>query len=136
MSHRARSGWFRWISLALPGWLLAAWPVVALGQEAAPLPPSTVPGTSVPPSLSQELLERLSKVEERLDQVTKQNEVLRREKQMLSDQVGEAPSQGMGGQLGSMGDASERSAVEIGGGRRLSRAAGGDPTSRSAMSST
>jgi phosphate-selective porin OprO/OprP len=111
------------MSLVLLGWLFTAWPAVA-GQDAAPLPPST----PVPPTLSQELLERLGKMEERLDQVTKQNEALWRENQLLGEQVVAPPSRGMGGQLDSTGDASDRGAVAPGGGRSLSRAAGGDPT--------
>ena len=127
MSRRTESARFGRTSLALLGWMLAAWPAVAVGQE-APAPPSTAPPASVPPSLSQELLERLGKVEERLDQVTQQNEALRRENQTLSEQMGALPSGSMDGQLGSTGDGSERGAASTGGGRSLSRAAGGDPT--------
>jgi phosphate-selective porin OprO and OprP len=124
MTRRAQSGQFRWMSLMLLGWLLAAWPAVALGQEAAPLPPLTTPTTPVP----QDLLERLGKMEERLDQVTKQNEALWRENQRLAGQEVAPSSRSMGGQLDSTGDVSERGAAATGGGRSLSRAAGGDPT--------
>jgi hypothetical protein len=128
MPRKARSGPLRWISLVLLGWLLAAWPAVALGQEGAPLPPSTSPPTSVPPSLSEELLKRLGKLEERLDQVMKQNEALGRENQMLSEQVGAPSCRGMGGQLDRTGDVSDRGASSIGAEKSLSKAAGGDPT--------
>src|SRR5438105_2613292 len=108
MSRRAQSGQSRWMSLVLLGSLLAAWPAVALGQDVAPSPPSTTTPTPVPPSLSQELLERLGKMEERLDQVTKQNEALWRENQMRAEQVVAPPSRSTGGQLDSTGDSSER----------------------------
>jgi phosphate-selective porin OprO and OprP len=89
MSRRAQSGRSRWMSLVLLGGTLAAWPAVALGQEGAPLPPTT-PVREIPPSpcASQELLERLGKMEERLDWLTKQNEGLLRQNQMLAEKVG------------------------------------------------
>lgn len=131
MSLRGLSDRFRWISLMLLGTLLAAWPAVALGQTASPLPSPADPPMPLSPSLSQELLDRLGKMEGRLDQLdqlTKQNEALWRENQTLSGQVVAPPSPSMGGQIDSTGDASERGAAQIGGGRSLSRAAGGDPT--------
>jgi phosphate-selective porin OprO/OprP len=115
------------MSLVLLGWLLAAWAAVALGQESPPLPrPADLPMPIA--SSPQELLERLGKMEERLDRLTKQNEALSRENQTLAEQVGVPASPRMGGQLDSTSDVSERGAAEIGGGRSLSRAAGGDPT--------
>jgi phosphate-selective porin OprO/OprP len=75
------------MSLALLGWMLAAWPAVALGQEGAPFSPRTAPTQVVLPSLdaSQELRERLDKMEERLDWLTKQNEGLVRENKVLAE---------------------------------------------------
>jgi phosphate-selective porin OprO/OprP len=125
MSHATEFGRLGRISKILLGWLFAAWPTVALGQEGAPLPPSPKP---IPPSISQELLDRLGKMEERLDQVTKQNEVLVRQNQALAEKAEATPSRGMGDQPNSTGDASGRGAARTGGGRSLSRAAGGDPT--------
>src|SRR4051794_8437692 len=90
MSPRTESGRFRWMSLVPLGWVLAAWPAVARGQEGNPLPPLTAPPRVVPPALSQELLERLGKMEERLDRLTKQNEGLLRENRVLAERV-EAP---------------------------------------------
>jgi phosphate-selective porin OprO and OprP len=121
---------FRWTSLVLLGWLLAARPAVALGQEALLLPPLTVPPQPAPPSpgASRDLVERLGKLEERLDWVTKQNEGLLRENKGLADKEDSGP-RGKGGQPGSAGDGSGRAAAPTGGGRSLSRAAGGDPTS-------
>src|ERR1700687_3280939 len=83
-SRRAPSGRFRGMSLMLLGCLLAAWPAVALGQQEAPAPPSTTAPTPAPPVLSPELFERLGKMEERLDRLSKQNESLRRENHMLT----------------------------------------------------
>src|SRR6266852_3788737 len=147
MSRITEPGRFPWMSLALLGWMLAAWPAVASGQEEAPLPPLTVPLRVVPPSsasgASQELLERLGKMEERLDRVTKQNEDLWRENKVLAEKVGlfgTAPTgvtaappgdagtglfsptdsgvsgpRGMGGQLDSAGG-SDRGTAPTGGG--------------------
>src|SRR5262245_42022773 len=94
MSRPTEFGRFRWISLML-GWVLATWPATALGQEGAPLPLQTAyPGTIPPfPSASQELFERLGKMEECLDWLTKQNEDLLRENKLLAKKA--PPSSGM-----------------------------------------
>jgi phosphate-selective porin OprO/OprP len=123
------------------GWMLAAWPAIARGQGGVALPPPTVPP---PADASQQLLERLGKMEERLDWVMKQNEDLLRENKALAAKVeardagtGVAGSvgsgaagtpQNMAGQLDDTDGGSDRGATPTGGGRSLSRAAGGDPT--------
>ncbi len=159
------------------GWMLIGWSAGAMGQQVEPsLPPNTDPLQAIAPSANahQELLDRLRKMEQRLDWVAKQNEGLLRENQVLAEKVGdpfhifgsagpqgvmnsalsgtastgvaapwdvgtgvfssagsgtESAPRGMGGQLDSASDGSERAAAPIGGGRSLSRAAGGDPTS-------
>jgi phosphate-selective porin OprO/OprP len=79
--------------LVLLGWVLAVWPAIALGQEGVPLSPLTAPPWTVPPfpGACQELLERLGKMEERLDWLTKQNEDLLRENKLLAKKS--SPSQ-------------------------------------------
>src|SRR5258708_26636216 len=86
MSPTRESRGFRWMSLVLLGWMLAAWPTAALGQEGGPLAPQTAPTQAVLPNLgaSQELRERLDKMEGRLDWLTKQNEALLRENKVLA----------------------------------------------------
>ena len=82
--------------------------------------------------LPQDLLDRLRAMEQRLDQLTKQNEDLARENKTLQGQVPAfGGSQAVGDQPGgpgAPGTASDRDAIRTGGGRSLSRAAGGDPT--------
>ena len=76
----------RWISMMTVVWTLAGWCAGAMGQGESPsIPPiDAPPPTAVSPSDSQrELLDRLSRMEQRLDQVTKQNEELSREVQEL-----------------------------------------------------
>jgi len=170
------SGRFRWMSVVTLGWVLACWPAGAMGQPASPsLPPATDLPQPVAPSSGayHELLDRLTKMEQRLDRVTKQNEDLARTNRTLSEQVHDLSGQstnparqggttgdiagtassgmngagddstrgfgsadqgaasgprGMGGRLDSTAAGSARSAAATGGGRSLSRAAGGDPT--------
>jgi phosphate-selective porin OprO/OprP len=140
------------------GWILAAWPVGAVGQERSPL----VPGITNPPQAAtpssdafQDLRDRLRTMEQRLDHLTQQNENLARENKTLEEQVRDLSRQtsnpgwqggmttamsliGSSSETGAVGDGavvpgsasggSARGATEIGGGRSLSRAAGGDPT--------
>jgi hypothetical protein len=70
------------------GGLLAAWPAGAVGQEGAPLPPITDSPWEVTASSSapREVLDRLRKLEQCLDRVTKQNEDLARENKTLAEQ--------------------------------------------------
>ena len=92
------SGRLRWISIVALGWMIGDWPS-AMGQEGSPSVPQAdaLPRAAVSPSdAQQELLDRLLKMEERLDQVTRQNEQLarepdaRREVQDLSRRIGGA----------------------------------------------
>jgi phosphate-selective porin OprO/OprP len=70
-------------------------------------------------------------MEQRLDWLTKQNEGLLRENKVLAEKGSVTPfaSGGVDGQLDDPSDGSDGAAAPIGGGRSLSRAAGGDPTS-------
>lgn len=82
MTRIIDSGRFRWISMVILGWTLAGWYAGAVAQEGSPSVPSAnaLPRAVVSPSdAQQELLDRLRKMEQRLDQVTKQNEELSRE---------------------------------------------------------
>ena len=129
------SGKFRWMSVVILGSMLADWPAGATGEEGSPpVPPITdPPPRAVAPSSDahQELLDRLRKMEQRLDQVTKQNEELSREVRELRavnrDQSQEFPE---------LRDAT-RSDVPRGGGTAGgsqpsqgggSKSSGGDPT--------
>jgi phosphate-selective porin OprO and OprP len=148
------------------GWTLAAWPAGAVGQEGPPsVPVIPSPPQWVTPSAEarQDLLDRLRTTEQRLDQLTKQNDNLARENKTLEEQMhdlwhptsnpgqqggmsgtgssaaagakgdeGPAPTLGgpgaMGDQPGSATGAAGGGTTRTGGGRSLSRAAGGDPT--------
>ena len=71
-------------------WTFAGWCAGAMGQEGSPsVPPvDALPRAAVLPSdAHQELLDRLLKMEQRLDQVTRQNEQLASANQMLAGQV-------------------------------------------------
>src|SRR5947209_3375797 len=96
MSRRTDSERFGRMCLVLLGWMLAAWPAVALGQEELTLPPLAARSTAVPPlpGASQELLQRLGKLEERLDALTKQNEARSCENQMPAKNAESTASQG------------------------------------------
>jgi phosphate-selective porin OprO/OprP len=145
MMRLITSSRFRWICLVTLGWMLAAWPIVALGQEIAPVSPTTQPPATVAPTdTSQQFRDRLRKLEQRLDLLTRQNDELLRENKLLTEKMDAgdsgtsifdamrgAPgrSQGMNtGQLDSAGASSGQGATQIGGGRSLSMGAGGDPT--------
>ncbi len=59
-----------WVSSAIMGWTLAGWHAGAMGQEGSPsIPPiDPLPRPAVSPSdPQQELLDRLLKMEQRLD---------------------------------------------------------------------
>ena len=128
------SGRLRWISMVILGWMLADWPAGAMGQEGSPpVPPAdALPRAAVSPSdAHQELLDRLLKMEQRLDQVTKRNEELSREVQELRavnrDQSQEFPA---------VPDATRSNATRAGGTASFSqpsagggsKTSGGDPT--------
>ena len=140
MMRTFESGRLRWISMAIMGWTVAGWHGGAMGQEGSPpVPPvDPLPRSAVAPAdLQQELLDRFRRMEERLDQVTKQNEVLSREVQELrsvnrdqSQQFPPVPAvtrpgvdQG-GGSVGGDGSSYSISSA-LGGG---SASGGGDPT--------
>lgn len=129
MSPTTKTARFRWMTPVLLGWLLAAWPVVALGQEGTPLPPPTALPRSVPPSLYayQELVERLGKMEACVDWVMKQNEALLRENKLLAEKKKAPASRGVGGDPDSASDGSDRAAAPTAGDG--ANAAGGDPDS-------
>src|SRR5260370_615632 len=85
-----KSSMSRWIWRGPLGWMLAYWPARAPGQQASPsLPPTTdPPGAVAPPSDAyQELLDRLGKMEQRLDRVTKQNEDLAHANKTVAEQL-------------------------------------------------
>jgi hypothetical protein len=86
MMRNIDSGRPRWISMAIMVCLLAGCHAGALGQEVTSAVPAVeaIPRTAVSHSETQhELLNRLRRMEERLDQVTKHNEELAREVQEL-----------------------------------------------------
>ena len=128
------SGRLRWLSMAIIGWTLAGWYAGAMGQEGSPSVPqaSALPRAAISPSdAHQELLDRLLKMEQRLDQVTKRNEELSREVQELRavnrDQRQEFPA---------APDATRSNATRAGGTASFSqpsagggsKTSGGDPT--------
>ena len=141
---------FRCLSWVLLGWMLAAWPATVWAQVGAPSAPLTAPAQTASLYLAapQELLERLGKMEERLDWLTRQNEGLLRENKALADKVSAPAPWDVGagifgssdpgssftprvpdGQLDGPGGGSGSAAAQTGGGRSLSRGGGGDPTS-------
>jgi phosphate-selective porin OprO/OprP len=89
MSPATKPSKFPWVSLALLGWLLGAGAGVALGQQEGPLPPKADSVRVVLPSSgdSPDILERLGKMEERLDSLTRQNGGLLRENQALAEKA-------------------------------------------------
>ncbi|HTU16922.1 MAG TPA: porin [Gemmataceae bacterium] len=132
MSLTAKPAMFHWMSLML-GWMLAAWPAIALGQEEAPFPPPTASPQSAPPSLDayQKLVERLGKMEERVDWVTKQNEDLLRKNKLLAEKK-QPSSWGVSVNPDSASDSSNRAAglfPAVG-----ANASSGDPDSASSSS--
>src|SRR5437588_5295484 len=81
---------FHWMSAVTLGGMLACWPAGAMGQGTSPSAPPTndLPRVAAPSSdAHQELLDRLARIEQRLDQVTKQNEDLARANKTLAGQV-------------------------------------------------
>src|SRR5690348_8665284 len=79
----------RWVFMMTLGWVLAAWPADVVGQETSPsVPLVPLPSQRVAPSdLRQDLPNHLRKIEQRLDQLTKQNENLTRQNKTLEEQV-------------------------------------------------
>ena len=117
----------------LLGWLLADCPASAWAQEALPLgSPLLAPPPEVAPSSGgyQDFLARLCGLEQRLDQVTKQNEDLRLENKTLIERLQSPyggitnPNPARSGDPGSASSDSEHGALQTGGGRSLSSAAG------------
>jgi phosphate-selective porin OprO/OprP len=121
-------------------WTLGGWCAGAMGQgESPPIPPvAALPSSAVSSSnVQEELLDRLRRMEQRLDEVTKQNEELSQEVQELksanrnqSQQFPPVPAMtrpGVAQRGGSMGgDGSSYSiSSSLGGG---SASGGGDPT--------
>jgi phosphate-selective porin OprO and OprP len=129
-----------WISAAILSWMFVDWPAGAVGQEE---PPAALPIMDAPrafassSSANQEVVDRLRKMEERLEQVTKQNEQLAREVRELrglnQNRVGaidEFPAvppsdAGPGSGGADTGGSSGFAPSTLGGG---SAAGGGDPT--------
>ncbi len=124
----------RWIWMVILCWTFAGWYAGAMGQEGSPSVPkaSALPRAAVSPSdAHQELLDRLLKMEQRLDQVTKRNEELSREVHELRavnrDQSQEFPA---------APDATRSNATRAGGTASFSqpsagggsKTSGGDPT--------
>ena len=118
--------------------MIGDWPSGAMGQEGSPSVPQAgaLPRAAVSPSdAHQELLDRLLKMEQRLDQVTKRNEELSREVQGLRavnrDQSQEFPA---------APDATRSNATRAGGTASFSqpstgggsKTSGGDPTTTAA----
>src|SRR6516162_6549235 len=130
---------FRLLPMLLLGWLVADWAAGAKAQEIlglAPVVPAPPPGVPLSPGGYQEFLDRLGAMEQRLDQVTKQNEDLRRENKALAAKAGArdvgcgvfgsvnsgaavASQGGVDGQIGGAGDASERGALPTGGAQEV-----------------
>jgi phosphate-selective porin OprO/OprP len=140
MTRTIESSRARWISTMTLVWTLAGWCAGAMGQGgSSPVPPiDALPPTAVSPSDSQRaLLDRLRRMEQRLDQVTKQNEELSREVQELKsvnrDQsqqfppVPSAPRPDVGRGAGPGGGTGSSYSISssLGGG---SASGGGDPT--------
>ena len=118
----------RWISMVIVGWMLAGWCTDAPGQDGSS---SVPPVDALPRDAQQELFDRLLKMEQRLEQVTKRNEELSREVQELRsvnrDQSQRFPpvpavTQSNAARAGGTASFSQPSA---GGGSKTS---GGDPT--------
>src|SRR5260370_26650901 len=90
MLHLMEPGRCCWTFMMMLGWMLAAWPASAVAQEKSPSAPAiTDPIWAVSPSSDarQDLLDRLRTIEQRLDQLTKQNENLSRENKALEAQM-------------------------------------------------
>src|SRR5439155_13118705 len=88
MMRLMQSGRFRWMCVVTLSWMFAYRPADALGQQGPPsVPPITDPPRAVAPSSDAylELLDRLGKMEQRLDWVTKQNEDLARANKTLAE---------------------------------------------------
>ncbi len=140
MTRTIDSSKARWISMMTLVWTLASWCSGAMGQGGSPpVPPiDALPPTAVSPSnVQQELLDRLQRMEQRLDEVTKRNEELSQEVEELRsanrDQSQEFPSAPTstrpdggagGGSVGGRGSSYSISS-SLGGG---SASGGGDPT--------
>src|ERR1700734_636439 len=76
----------RLLPVVLAGLIQAAGHGAALGQEGATMPAAVTP-VSATPNATQELLERMGRLEQRLDLLTRQNENLSRENSALVTKV-------------------------------------------------
>ncbi len=134
------SGRSRWLSMMTLVWTLAGWCGGAMGQGGSPpIPPvDALPPTAVSPSnVQQELLDRLQRMEQRLDEVTKQNAELSHEVEELKSanrnqsqpfpptSIDPRPDVGEGGGFVGGGGTSYSISSSLGGG---SASGGGDPT--------
>ena len=124
-------GRMRWISPVILGWTLAGWCAGAMGQEGPPSVPPVDPlprSAALPSDPQQELLDRLLKMEQRLDRVTKRNEELSREVQELR-----AVNRDQSQRFPAVPDATRSNATQAGGTTGGSRpsAGGGSATSGS-----
>jgi phosphate-selective porin OprO/OprP len=128
------SGTLRRVSMAILGGTLAGWDLVAIGQEATPSPPpaNAIPrAVALPSDTQQALLDRLREMEQRLDQVTSQNQELSREVRELK-----AANRGQSRELPESPDVTRSNAPRFGdavGGQPPSagggsKTSGGDPT--------
>ena len=72
MARQTKSALFRWLFLVLLGAMATPWCAPVVGQESPPLPPLPVPVRALPLATadSGQLLERLGKMEQRLDWLT------------------------------------------------------------------
>src|SRR5258708_2539459 len=87
MARPTKSALFLRLFLVLLGGMAAPWSAPAVAQEGAPSPPLAVPVRVVSPVVgdTQQLIERLDKMEQRLDWLTRQNDALLRENKVLRE---------------------------------------------------
>jgi len=86
MSCRTPAALFRWLTLLLGG-ILTAGPTFADAPEQTPLPQATSAAASSSPQGPKDPLERLSKIEQRLDWLMQQNDGGLRERKRLPDPI-------------------------------------------------
>jgi phosphate-selective porin OprO/OprP len=137
MTHMIEAGRFRRIRVALLALIFASRPVSVVAQDGqpsiAPLPDDPPAAAPAAVEANRELLGRLLKMEDRLDQLTKQNEQLSREVEELwrtnrarnTEADTMRPNVGQDGGSASRGRSSGIPPATSGGG---SASGGGDPT--------